>query len=56
MNTCAYGVCETNVRQRCVDQWLTTLEIAKLHEELRKKGVDVVFEDFVDWNFHGTPL
>jgi hypothetical protein len=27
-----------------------------LHEELRKNAVDVVFEDFVDWNFHGTPL
>jgi hypothetical protein len=27
-----------------------------LHKKLRKKGVDVVFEDFVDWDFHGTPL
>lgn len=27
-----------------------------LHKELRKKGVDVAFEDFVDWSLYGGPL
>ena len=27
-----------------------------LHEELRKKGVDIVFEEFGDWSFSGGPL
>jgi len=27
-----------------------------LHEELRKKGVDEVFEGFVDGDFYGTPI
>ena len=26
-----------------------------LHEELRKKGVDLVFEDFYDWKFYEIP-
>ena len=26
-----------------------------LHEELRKRGVDVVFENFVDWDYGPVP-